>query len=79
VAGVLEQIAAVQLQRAPVHPNQGRVDMARDAGSRMGRGDEVAATDVEFAIEHQRYRKRSMRFRQVAIEGDDARNLCGAA
>ena len=44
-----------------------------------GGDDQIAAADVEFAIEHQRDRQRRMSFGEIAIPGDDALDLRAAA
>jgi hypothetical protein len=74
LAGVLEQIAAIALERPLVHPHQrGRMFLATVAAVCVN--DQIAAADVEFAIQDQRDRKRRNSLGKVAIVGDDARNL----
>ena len=46
-----------------------------DSGLRLRGDDQIAAADVQFAIQNQRDRQRRVSLVKVSIVGDDARNL----
>jgi hypothetical protein len=52
---VLEQIAPIHIERPLIHPHQRSFQAACRNGRCIGCGNQVAATDVEFAIENKRY------------------------
>ena len=79
MAGVLEQIAAIELQWTLIHPHQRGGGGLGDSRWLLRRNDQIAAADVEFAIENQRDRQRREGLGQIAVPGDDALDVGGAA
>jgi hypothetical protein len=56
VARVLEQITATGFERPLIHPDQRCFQGLDDRRWSSGGDDQVAAADVQFAVQHQCYR-----------------------
>ena len=78
LAGVLQQIAAMQLKRPLIHPHQRGLRALRNRRRSLGRNNQIAAADIEFSIEHQRDGKRRNGFGQIAVPGNNALDSCAS-
>src|SRR5579859_3703031 len=79
VAGVLEQVAAIALKRALIHPDKSGFEALYDSCGSFRRSDEITAADVEFAAECQCDREWRVSFGKVAIPADDACDFRGSS
>ena len=61
------------------HPQQMRGELVGDIGPRLGCGQHIAAGNIHFIGQRQGDRVAGNRLGQIAIHGDDARDLGGAA
>ena len=78
-AGMLQQVAASEVERLLIHPHQrGGEALGRD-GRRLGRDDQVTSANVQFICKGKGHRLGSLGNWKVAIEGDDAADAAGSA
>ena len=70
--GVFQHIRARRIERLLVEPNHTRIKLPRHLGNSLGRGDHVAAADVQLVFERKRDRHGRNGFLQRAIESFDA-------
>src|SRR5215469_7097012 len=71
LGGVLDEVAAREVERTLVHPNQRAFEMARRGGP-VASGDEVAPADVNLVLQAERHRHGRPCFGEVASERGDA-------
>src|ERR1700678_3871562 len=78
-AGVFEQVAASEVERLFVHPDQRGHEARRGDGWRFRRDEKITPADVEFICNGDSYRLRGVGFIEIAVEGNDPVDAAGAA
>ena len=72
---IFMQVGAARAASASsCHPDDVRLELVGDLGRVVGRGDHVAAADVDLVGERERDRLAGDRLVEVAVEGDDPRD-----
>ena len=68
---VFDEVLAAKVKRLVVHPDQARVDAARDVGRMRGRHQHVPPAYVDFVFETHGHRHGREGPSQLAVLGDD--------
>ena len=71
----LMRVSAAGQHRLLVEPHDTRRDLVGDRGRRVNRRRDVAAADVDLLGEGERHRVAALRNFEIAVGGDDARDM----